>query len=181
MNNGQELKPVPGLWKVVDETYVEGLSREGWALVRIVADSHVEYGSESVPFLLPGQSYPTTGAGSRSHSIQKHRYVMFLDEKSALAKLAAEAKQQYTELRDTQEKLNGQELAFKELFKAHTKLVESEKQSQKSADKCAENARKDQVVIRKMEQDLAKLRSAIGELKMKEILGEVSVKELLSR
>lgn len=170
MDDGQELKPVSGLWQVVDETNVEYRSMEGWSLVKIVAETHIEYGAESVPLVVPGQSYTTQGSGSRSHTVQKNRYVMFKDEKSAIAQLNAEAKQQYIELRDTQTKVAEQEKAIREMLVAYTKLTEQEKQHAVAEANSAEQARKNRDMIYKMEKDIAKIRAAIGELKMKEIL-----------
>lgn len=181
MDDGQELKPVPGLWKVVEWPEVEAYSREGWQLARVVPESRVEHASESVPFLIPGQSYPTMGSGTKSHTVSTARYVLFKDEQSAIAQLHAEAKKQYVELRDTQQKLAEQELAFKELFKTSLKLTESEKTSKTIAENCEVQAREDRIKIHKMEQDLAKLRNAFGELKVKEILGDVTIKELLKK
>ena len=159
-----------GVAKVVEANDVEYLTREGWRIAKVLPESRMELANEQVPLMPPGQSYPTQASGTRGLVVGFHRFLMFFDEKSALAKFATEAKQRHIELCDMRTALTAAQSDLK------LQTAEAKKAETLRAAATAENASLSQryyderKLKQKMEEDIAKIRKAVGEMKMKEIL-----------
>jgi len=159
-----------GVAKVVEAADVEMLTRQGWRIAKILPETGVAMMSESVPFMAPGMSYPTSGSGTRAVPVSTTRFLMFEDEKSQLAKMAQLAAVHEVTMREQRERLAAADKALKEQAAAYAKMCEQERATATTL-----SLRGAEVFdIRKqrdlMERDIAKIRKAVGELRMKEIL-----------
>lgn len=161
-----------GVARVVEGHEVEQLTREGWRIARVLPESKMELACESVPLMGPGMNYPTNGQGTRGLVVGFHRFLMFKDEKSLIAEHAHEVKDLRSDVdhfrRSSEDALHNLKLREEELQKLK-KYQESLEKTQNAAFDEASTERK---AKQKMEQDIAKIRKAVGELKMKEILGQ---------
>lgn len=156
--------------KVVGENEVERLTSQGWSLREVLQETGVESFNEQVPMLTPGNTYPSTFSATRGFVVTKNRYVMVQDDSKVLAQMQAQL--------DEKEKIvsNARQMQVE----AEKKAEEWRKQYAGSLDANGVYARENERFRtenqnlfksnQKMERDIAKIRSAIGELKMKEIL-----------
>ena len=157
--------------KVVGALEVENYTMQGWRVAEVVQDQHVESFCESTPFLPQGQNYPVTGSGTKGFLVTKNLFVMTKDGSSLIAEAnervaAAERRgnEVATLLIEADKKTEEWKKEAGKLLKGHENYVyENQKLSER-----LEAERKQKV---KMENDIAKIRNAVGELKMKEILG----------
>jgi hypothetical protein len=158
--------------KVVNAHEVEGLTMNGWRLDDVLQESSVECFNESTPLVVPGQSYPTTYNGTKGFVVTKNLFVMKKDG-SAIVAEAEEALAQTEKARKN---------FADRTIEAEKKTVEAQKEVATLKSELATSAAfarqlSTQLVTerdlkQKMENDIAKIRQAVGELKMKEILGQ---------
>ena len=159
-----------GVARVVEAADVEMLTRQGWRIAKILPESRIEYGCETVPLVVPGQGYATQASGTRALTVSTTRFLMFEDEKSQLGKMAQLAAVKEVSLNKAQSDLQEVQKALKEQVAAYQKVCENEKRlaetlSLRGAEVFEVKKQRDL-----MERDIAKIRAAVGELKMKEIL-----------
>jgi len=159
-----------GVAKVVEGSEVEMLTRQGWRIAKVLPESFATSVPESIPVVCAGQSYPTQASGTRAISVSTTRFLMFEDEKSQLAKMAQLAAVKEVSLNKAQSDLQEVQKALKEQVAAYQKVCENEKRlaetlSLRGAEVFEVKKQRDL-----MERDIAKIRAAVGELKMKEIL-----------
>lgn len=158
--------------KVVNAHEVEGLTTAGWRLDEVFQESYVESFSEQVPMIVPGQSYPTTYSGTKGFVVTKNLFLMKKDG-SALVSEAHEVleqafahektlQSQLAEVQDTARVLLGK---FEVSETARIGLA-------KERDRARQDFEAERALALKMEGDIAKIRNAVGALKMKEILGQ---------
>lgn len=156
--------------KIVNEHEVEMLTRSGWRLREVLQETSIEPFGETVQMMVPGNSYPSSFNQTRGFNVVKNRYLMVQDGSKALAELS-------DKLRETENITNN---ACAQRDEAHRLVGERDKEIarlkqdvQHITDTNSRNYKQyteQKTLNQKMETDIAKIRSAIGELKMKEIL-----------
>jgi hypothetical protein len=158
--------------KVVNAHEVEALTKEGWRLDDVLQESVVEPFGESVPFLATGQTYTVNGSGTRGFLVTKNLFLMKKDGSTVMAEVYELLKQADQAGHDLANKLIAAE---KKAADAESNVVALKKNNdlytahgQSLSNQLAEAKKQNQ----KMENDIAKVRQAVGELKMKEILGQ---------
>jgi len=159
-----------GVAKVVEGSEVEMLTRQGWRIAKVLPESFATSVPESIPLVCAGQSYPTQASGTRAISVSTTRFLMFEDERSQLAKMAQLAAVHAVTHGETVRALEQAKRELKDSVAAHAKAQEVAERH--GADIIRERGEKFEAKKQRdlMERDIAKIRSAVGELKMKEIL-----------
>lgn len=161
-----------GLLRVVRANELTNLTERGWKLKQVLDETEIQHADEYV--YVPDPRYGGQGIQQKTSAkpvvLSTHRYLVELDEGSTLAQAAEAAEQSRArqvaeqnrafnlekELKQTQETLKEQVKEFQDLSKWHAQLKQ-ELQGEYSQ-------------RRKMEVDIGKLRTAIGDLRMREIL-----------
>jgi hypothetical protein len=161
---------------VVAEKEVHIRSQQGYVLVAVLYTDVAEMlcDSESTPVTDPGYTYPnrTNLITHTKHQILREpRFLMRLDWDSALAekeKLVASAHERAN--RVAEEHLAEKKRADA-LEKEKEKLVTERDTAHKNYMSSVKNYEEQRDGRRRLEGDIAKLRNAVGEIRMKEILG----------
>lgn len=159
--------------KVVDEMQVEPLTRAGWRLEEVLKEQHIETFEESTPIAsgsTSGGTYVSNYTGKKGFVVSKVRYLMKQDGNKALAEMDAKLKEaeqiswnaQHGR-QDAEKKAEALDIEAKQLRNTQENLMGRITAQQDQLNKA-------QGANRKLESDIAKIRSAVGELKMKEIL-----------
>lgn len=156
--------------KVVEAYEVETYTMLGWRLSEVLSESYVESFSESVPMVLPGQSFVSNSVATKGFLVAKNRFLMTMDGSSVLAgmneKLVA-ADKRVAEAKAAQEAAEKKAEEWKRdsnnLLRGHETYVRENKI-------LAEKLERAEKSNHTMEEDIGKIRKAVGELKMKEIL-----------
>jgi hypothetical protein len=162
-------KPLDGLTRVVCENQVDLLSQEGWAVVAFYQETMHLPCNEQKPPDEQNRYSPIQYTVYKPSTLTK--FVMQLDEDSALAKAAV----------DVRANKQAAVTAVSEMTKAMKGLEEAKKldmimkdeleRMQRARDSARTDLDASRASTRKLEGDIAKIRKAVGELKMKEILG----------
>jgi hypothetical protein len=159
-----------GAMKVVDGAEVEFLTRQGWYLQEILQETHVESFSEQVPFVTHGSTYVQNASATKGFLVTKNKFVMVQGKSGTIQELErqlAEAQRgQYNaqaECRKAEETAKGALEALKREQEISTGRFEQVNASYAVRRELEETKRK-------MENDIAKIRAAIGDIRMKEIL-----------
>ena len=157
--------------KVVGPLEVENYTLQGWRVADIIQEQVVESVFETVPLVLPGQNYTTNASGTKGFLVTKNLFVMVKDGSSLLV----EANERVVAAEKRASDIANQ------LIEADKKAVEWKKEANNllnahgvyaSENKAlSERLESERKLKTKMENDIAKIRQAVGELKMKEILG----------
>jgi hypothetical protein len=161
-----------GLLKVVGASAVESLTLEGWKLVFTYQDTALAPCQESEPSPpQTGSSYFTPAVGVvrfRPHTVTM--FIMQLDEQSALAQTHKEleiVKKAYeSEARMLEQSREEAKVQRSKVTEAKEAVSEYSRKNISLASQL-DTARKSN---QKLELDIAKIRTAVGELKLKEIL-----------
>lgn len=155
--------------KVVSSQEVESLSRQGWYIVEIRQQDRIENVSEQVA-LPTNNGYPTQFNNSRSVVVSEPKFVMAQDGSSVLLETSAKLSAAEFKTRDLQLALSDLATKVTAMEKKTAELTASLQRSEESVTSSRENYYAERKLKAKMEEDIAKIRNAIGELKMKEIL-----------
>jgi hypothetical protein len=171
--------PFPkGEYVVADVERLNDLTRVGWRVVRVVEDEVVDYAPKVSQMVATSQDYGQTWERQQLSRVfrvvsplamRRTRYLLWLDEASALAKLTAE-------LADAKLSAANAQCAAAEA-KAAAFLAELNKKEDALADQAIDNQHlradleRQGVTKRAMEADLGKLRESIGTKQFREILG----------
>lgn len=159
-----------GVVRICGEDEVNHLCFQGYRLASIIYTDRVEFASENTTAMENGYQQNKLSV-SKALVIRVPRFVMVMDRDDALAaqrQTIDELRAQVIELRDVALECERSAKKFEqqvtELESGHKLLKE------KVIAQGAEN-RTIRDTNRKLEEDIAKVRAAVGELKMKEILG----------
>lgn len=159
------------LLAVVRASEVEHYSRMGWTLRQVVSHSEVEHVPEKQAFMPSGASYPVTLDVNRVLVVTGSRFLMARDGSLALEEKERELRCRLDDLTALRTLLDSQTAEAAQTTKAlaaereQTVRLDAELRRRKQE---LEGERQQKL---KMEADIAKLRNALGELRMKEILG----------
>jgi hypothetical protein len=156
--------------KVVEAHDVETYSMLGWRLVEVLPETYVDAFSESVPMLLPGQNFVTNNFATKGFLVSKNRFLMATNGSSILAGMnekLADAEKRIAEAKAVQQEAEKKAEEWKKeannLMRGHETYVRENKILVEKLDRSEKSNHK-------MEEDIGKIRSAVGDLKMKEIL-----------
>lgn len=157
------------VYKVVTYADVERHTMDGWELDKVLGRSYATSMScnTPVPVQVPDNCYGSVSNSLRDEPVQVHEPLFLLfkdyDTLSKEKLLEEHIKKDVLELADLKKRIEQWELTAKNLQRE----VEVSKESTQVA--CTK--RDEQTVLaRKLEGDIAKLRIALGDLRMKEIL-----------
>lgn len=156
--------------KVAFDYEVEQLTRQGWRLREVLQETAVESFNESVQMLVPGNTYPQSFSQTKGFPVTKNRYLMVQDGNKALAEMQAKLDEQQTIVSNAQNMQAEAEKKAAALVKEIEALNYSNGNLIRNAGDTNGQLSKSKELNRKLEGDIAKIRNAIGELKMKEIL-----------
>ncbi len=168
---------------VVSECDVEQRSYSGYVLIAVVATDvlHVAQESEDVPVTDPGYTYANrheTTSRTKTYMAREARYVMRLDPESAMAQKEQDLNVMAAEKAHVEQALADERKKITALAKERETLVLNDaelKRTNESLRQRYETTCKDRDGFRdacqKLEGDMGKVRTAVGERGMKEILG----------
>ena len=165
-----EMMP-PGRMQVVDGHELGHYTVTGWRVVKVLEESELATCSEQVPLPSGGGNYPVTLTGTRGFTIQKSRFLIFLDEHSALKEAHASREMALAELKETAQRLSEMDKAQKATDAKALKLEMENKRLETENARIAGQSADNRRLKEKMETDIGKIRAAVGDLRMKEILG----------
>lgn len=154
--------------KVVNEHEVESLTRSGWRIREILPWQHVEPFSETASPLVNG--FPQTTYATKGFLVSTNKFVMEHNADSALAEMSEKLAKLEAEHAALQSAYAN---AGKDLFAAQETVRGLNNRIgylTNDLDGARVDFQKERERNRKMENDIAKIRQAVGELKMKEIL-----------
>jgi hypothetical protein len=169
----QKQRPIDGVVVVAEEHEVHSYCLLGYRLLDVVYSEHVEIGCESTT---DNENGYNNSYGTRTHSVskplvvRKAKFVMVQREEDALAQKQAELKAMEVLLHEratSEEEAVKNAAACAKTVSEQTSLVERLRSDVRDV-RDAMNTSIDR--NRALEKDIAKIRSAVGELKMKEIL-----------
>lgn len=161
-----------GVLRVAEGSELEGLTMQGWRMLQVLPESREIVSREEVPLVLPGQNYPTTYSGTRAQVVQQHRFLMLKEERTVLAEAQARFDALHAESLKTAHALLEAEKKVKEQTAQWQRICEENKRYLEQTVAVREEVATMRGQRDKMEKDIAKVRAAVGELKMKEILGQ---------
>lgn len=157
--------------KVVNAHEVESLTLQGWRVTEVIQENFVESFNESVPFCPAGSNYIQNGCGTKGFLVTKNLFLMTKDGSTLIAEAndrvaAAEARGHdlATKLIEADKKTAEWKQEANNLLRGHETYVSENGDLKKRVHQLHQSNLK-------MENDIAKIRNAVGELKMKEILG----------
>lgn len=168
-----------GVFKVVDGYDLERSTERGWRLVEILRESDVSVGTDEE--LHPQFVNHDYGSGSyyggdekvrldKAHVVERSRFLLRKDPDSAIAEVVDEMDEMESRVsgmeRERKAALERVGVVESQLGTLLRQVEEKNRQVERANTECA--AARDQRL--KIEADLAKVRQAVGELKMKEIL-----------
>ena len=160
------------VFKLVKFIEVEGLTSIGWRLLGTVNRSSIAtvFEAEPVPTLSPSNGMyqpPQTMQINRHHVVDDPLFLLGRDDESALAVMKANL--------DAAKAVVLEHASCSGVLKISQSEVERTKQTKEvwesQSRQLEKNLSKAVEGSRQMEQDIAKLRTALGEVRMKEILG----------
>jgi chromosome segregation ATPase len=173
--------PEEGHTRAVDYRELEQLSRQGWVLVAVLEHQGVEQVDEVVPFEAiqvenlkinrPYNNEARPVTWKKPVMVQAQRYLMRKSKDATIADLAEaldkqrESAHTYGALKASAENRLAEAQKALEAKQAEIDRVRTE------ADKAKEDLHLAMARSRTLESDIAKVRKAVGALKMKEILG----------
>lgn len=161
----------PAWSKVVDAKDVESLTLQGWRIDRTLEESYVEPFHETTPFAVPGQTYTMSGSGTKGFLVTRIRFLMTLDELSATAQLRVQMEQAEQLASSARKMQTDAEEALKKQQAEVLRLEGLNTRAERENTRLSESYNDAQKMKIKMENDISKIRTAIGDLKMKEIIG----------
>jgi len=156
-------------YRECDGEKLDWFSTNGWVIVALLSSTEIEIKSVNISHIDPS-GYHTQGLEDRPFPFSKPRYLMG----KARDRVLEELRETNESLLESNKKHSDREKSHQEELQRLEKLVDSgnqrfqgemEKANQYWDQKTAADKR-----ARKMEEDLAKLRTAIGDLKFKEIV-----------
>jgi hypothetical protein len=165
-----------GLVKTIHASKLEECSREGWVVVDTYDEQNTELVSGTEPREIPhgpnDYSHEATVFTSRHYVVTAHYFVVRRDPESHLAEL-------HEEIADLKTLFDEKNVALNQAQAALTKATQDLELAQidvtslrSDAGRVSNDRQAERIKMRKMEDDLGKLRKALGELRVREILGE---------
>lgn len=156
---------------VVHASEVERRSRQGWRVQEVISSSRVETASEGVAFPPNQNNYsPSYGTVQRSHVVEEAQFLMWQDE----AKYIEDLNQEIIGLQSVAAEVQAALMSERETLKNTRTALELAQQRLKTEQEACGRERKlvEELRLsnRKMENDIAKIRVAVGERQMKDIL-----------
>ena len=171
----EETKRDTKVYKVVGAHELEKWTSVGWRLEKLVTDQRIEERMDSIPLVVP---YSGGGGGgvqmqcvARSHTVALTLFLLCKEEGTYIEQLQADYADLGVQLKAGMEEYSAltKELAIR------TKELELKTTLYASTSEILTQANRNHTVTKelnqKLEKDIAKIRTAVGDLRMQEILG----------
>jgi len=150
------------------------LTQSGWELVEILHQTRVEIGVEQVPLSNPG-GYPTSMQGQRSHVVSYTQFLLGQTPLSESIRFLSDTKYQAErdlaaangKVRELTEEMKRSKLSYDRDMKEEMERTE---RAEKQWTSWEAKTKEQQAISQRMENDLGKVRKALGDLRMKEII-----------
>lgn len=165
-----------GITKVVMGDQLERLTMEGWVVLDSFSEMDGTTIAESVPMVIPGQSYATSQYGNRAMQRSTQKFLVGKDEESSLADLTKQlidlGSTQATLKQERQRAMDALDESIKTTASRDTTINILNNRLNHSIEDCKRlKAETDTTVIK-----LTKVRVAIGEIQYQQIVGVEDVK-----
>jgi hypothetical protein len=164
-------KPLNGLVKVVHENQVADLSRVGWAIIAFYQETQLMPCQEQEPNENNQYGHGPTYSLMRYKPSTFTRFVMQLDEQSALTQAAEDLKTCQSTFSAANAELTKTKKDLEVMGQGRLKAEQEAERLRSERTRNLESVDRATKIYRKLEDDIAKIRKALGELKLKEILG----------
>lgn len=155
-------------YKVVLQHELQGETQRGWKLVALL---------EETEYVMAMESEPTGGGQYGTVSVQRakphvfHRYLVGRDETSALTELTRRLEEKEVQQKETSAALAAARVTERDHDKLVAERDDLREKLQLGHEQHQGYQKLYQEKFRKYESDIAKLRAALGDIRMKEILG----------
>lgn len=159
--------PLTGCVVVVEESKVELLTREGWKVIAFYQETQMMPCQEQNP-PANDRTYPISYTTYKPSTFTK--FVMHLDEESTLAQAAASVRSHQQAAVISKNELGQAKKELEEATKRDAMTKNELERVQRTRDTYQDDLIAVRASNRKLEGDIAKIRKAVGELKLKEIL-----------
>lgn len=158
---------------VVDEAQVAFMSSKGYELLAVIHQDRVQTEHQSQSEQDPTVSYgqPRTTTSVVSYVVREARYIMQLDAESAVAAVQSELVQERTERARCRAELEATKETSAEITKERDKALHEREVLARRCNVAKEDCERERERVRTYEGDIAKIRAAVGAIRMKEILG----------
>jgi hypothetical protein len=157
-----------GILKIVGQHELELHTRCGWKLIAIL-ESVSSHPTRESTYSTNGAQVITYGPNSE---LMIHQFAVMLDEESSLAKISAECDALSKSASDAHAECKKALAAAKFAKDAEISYKDSYERAQKAAEDNKKLYSSSIAAASKLENDLAKLRQAIGDIRYYEILGQ---------
>jgi hypothetical protein len=167
-----------GILKTICHHELKGHTELGWTVIdafdqtEVVERSAME--TRMVPVSPGGYDCNGTVPTMRHYTESQHYFVVRLDETAQLAKLTNEIAQLKSTLKANGDELQKSVKTIAAQGEERLLLQEQIVSRDRTLGKMTDSQREERDRMRKMEQDLGKLRQALGEIRMREILKETT-------
>jgi hypothetical protein len=167
-----------GIVKTVHASKLEECTRQGWVVVDAFDEQNTEavYGVE--PRVLPhgpnDYSHEATVSTTHHHLVTSRYFVVRVDDASHLAGLNEQIAGLKTTLDEKSVALTQAQEALRKTSRDLDTAQLDVTSLRSAAGRMAEDRQAEILKMRRMEDDLGKLRKALGELRVREILGEAT-------
>jgi len=165
-----QIQPADGLEVVVDEMHdVETRSSRGYRVIAVVPAERME--SHSVTKSRDqGNGYQQSYTEMVYEKVQRPQYLMRLDANSACARLSEQRDEAVRLTREAEKRRDAAESAIAVFQKQFDQAIAERDRSDAGLATKRKEIEVARAQARKLEVDVAKLRTAIGDLRMREIL-----------
>lgn len=161
--------------KTVEQHELESHTMQGWRLIAVLQEQRVELAQrqEVNPHPNNGNNYQYNSIINLNapQVVTRSVYLLGLDEHSSMSKVNNELHRCQAERSHVASKLIDLNEKYKETERKLANLTKTHQQVCGDNDAMVRGRAEQAAAIRKYEGDIAKIRAAIGELKMKEIIG----------
>lgn len=162
-----------GVVKVIDEQGLEHHTSNGWKLIAVLTGTSFDQIATSAPRAVPENagSYSSGTVGfSVPMQIVKHRFLVALDEASAVARLSVQLKEADAKLTDVAKQAADVSKTLKETQRRDQDLADERNAAIKKRAEVEGQLADAGKKLRRYEEDIGKVRNAIGNVQMTRIL-----------
>lgn len=166
------LTEVNSLVVVVEENHVESFSSRGFRLLEIVFTDLLEEVEEKMMEQENGNSYGSKSrTGTKSVVVRRPRFVMVQNGNGALADKQADLDESLRQVHELRKDRDNFEIKAADLENKMKGLEADKRRLASTIEDKLKEITAERTSKRKIEEDIGKIRTAIGDLKMKEIIG----------
>lgn len=164
-----------GISKTVPAESLHDHTQKGWIVLDAFDqdETDVVYDTEARRLQDPSGCYhPDTVQVQRTLVLRRRHFLVGLSENSVVAQVTSERDEAQTKRREAEKALEDIRIVNQKVEANAARLLDNEQRMSAEVKRLRAGLDEEKSRVRRMEDDLGKVRAAIGDLKMREILGE---------